>query len=116
LLAEDNDTSALLVTEYLTSHGFDMVRVHDGHEIVAVVEKHKPDVVPMDTQMPGISGLDAIHELREYDDATDLPVIAVTALAMPRDRSKCIEAGANEYLSKPVRLSELHELLVGLLA
>jgi PAS domain S-box-containing protein len=116
LLAEDNDASALLLTEYLTSRGFEVIRAHDGIEAVDIVDKQLPDVVLMDIHMPRMNGLDAIRKLRNEPYSKDLPIIAITGLAMPGDRDRCIEAGANEYLSKPVRLSELHDLLIRLLS
>jgi CheY-like chemotaxis protein len=65
----------------------------------------------MDIQMPGMNGLDAIKQIRMDANLAQIPIIALTALAMPGDRDRCLEAGANEYVSKPVRLKQLTSLI-----
>jgi CheY-like chemotaxis protein len=65
----------------------------------------------MDIQMPVMDGLEAIHRLRMEERFTSTPIIALTALAMPGDRERCLEAGANEYLSKPISLKKLAEII-----
>jgi CheY-like chemotaxis protein len=69
----------------------------------------------MDIQMPEINGLQAIRSIREYSKLGNVPIIALTALAMPGDREKCLEAGANDYLNKPVKLRELTSIIQNLL-
>ncbi|HKI54479.1 MAG TPA: ATP-binding protein [Anaerolineales bacterium] len=107
LLAEDNMANTLTVGEYLESHGYEVVNAHDGLEAVQMAEKTKPDIILMDIQMPVMDGLEAIHRLRAIPRFASTPIIALTALAMPGDRERCIEAGANEYMSKPVSLRQL---------
>jgi CheY-like chemotaxis protein len=65
----------------------------------------------MDIQMPGMDGLEAIRHLRADATLNHIPIIALTALAMPGDRERCLAAGANEYLSKPVKLKNLAQLI-----
>jgi CheY-like chemotaxis protein len=65
----------------------------------------------MDIQMPELDGLEATRRIRAIPELAQVPIIAVTALAMPGDRERCLEAGANEYLSKPLRLRELAEVI-----
>jgi CheY-like chemotaxis protein len=69
----------------------------------------------MDIQMPGMDGLEAIKQIRLNANLAQIPIIALTALAMPGDRDRCLEAGANEYVSKPVRLKQLTSLMQDLL-
>jgi PAS domain S-box-containing protein len=107
LLAEDNMLNILTVAEYLESYGYKVVKAHDGLEAIEKAEVNDPSIILMDIQMPVMDGLEAIRRLRLISRFVATPVIAVTALAMPGDRERCLEAGANEYLSKPVHLKRL---------
>jgi CheY-like chemotaxis protein len=69
----------------------------------------------MDIQMPGMNGLDAMRQIRGDGDSLNIPILALTALAMPGDRENCTAAGANDYLSKPVKLKRLVEKIQYLL-
>jgi CheY-like chemotaxis protein len=107
LLAEDNMANNLTIGDYLNDHGYEIVSAHDGLEAIEKAEEIKPDIILMDIQMPTMNGLDAIHRLRQNPLFRSTPIIALTALAMPGDRERCLQAGANEYLSKPVSLKRL---------
>jgi CheY-like chemotaxis protein len=107
LMAEDNQTSVSTLREYLESYGYNVVVAHDGLEARAKAEKVRPNLILMDIQMPVMSGLDAIAYLRADARFASTPIIALTALSLPGDRERCFQAGANEYLSKPVRLKVL---------
>lgn len=109
LLAEDNAANIDAFTNYLTAKGYDMIVVHNGRDAVERARLEKPDLILMDIQMPHMNGLDAIREIRTEAALKQVPIIAVTALAMPGDEEKCLAAGANDYLSKPVSLKELLE-------
>jgi PAS domain S-box-containing protein len=115
LLAEDNTLNILTIAEYLESYGYKVVKAHDGLEAIEKAEANDPSLILMDIQMPVMDGLEAIRRLRLISRFVATPVIAVTALAMPGDRERCLEAGANEFLSKPVHLKQLlktiHQLL-----
>jgi CheY-like chemotaxis protein len=80
---------------------------------VARARADKPDLILMDIQMPQMNGLEAMRKIREDEDTAvaQVPIIAVTALAMPGDKEACLEAGANGYLSKPVSLRRLVETI-----
>ena len=97
----------LTIDDYLNDHGYEIVSAHDGLEAIEKAEEIKPDIILMDIQMPTMNGLDAIHRLRQNPLFRSTPIIALTALAMPGDRERCLQAGANEYLSKPVSLKRL---------
>ena len=107
LLAEDNMANNLTIGGYLKDHGYEIVSAHDGLEAIEKAEEIKPDIILMDIQMPTMNGLDAIRRLRQNPLSRSTPIIALTALAMPGDRERCLQAGANEYLSKPVSLKRL---------
>ncbi|NER07014.1 MAG: response regulator, partial [Okeania sp. SIO3C4] len=114
LLAEDNDFNITTITEYLTAKGLKVELAFNGIETLEKVLTIKPDLVIMDIQMPQVDGLEATQRIRKIKDPSisKIPIIAVTALAMPGDRERCIQAGANEYLRKPVSLKEIHNLIL----
>lgn len=109
LVAEDNDTNFELLDAYLTSQGYRVVHATDGMEAVAKGRDLRPDLVLMDIQMPGMDGLQATRLLRAESDpkVARVPIVAVTALALPGDRERCFDAGVDGYLAKPVSLHTL---------
>ena len=109
LLVEDNETNTVVVGDYLQSKGYRLEVAHDGAEAIESVRREQPDVVLMDIQMPGTDGLEAIRCIRTDGEraVAETPIIAVSALAMPGDEERCLEAGANAYLSKPLNLKQL---------
>jgi len=111
LLAEDNVANILTIGDYLESHGYHVLFAHDGFEAIEHAEKLQPDLILMDIQMPAMDGLEAIRRLRADPRFLSTPIIALTALAMPGDRERCLLAGANEYMSKPVSLKDLRQTI-----
>lgn len=107
LLAEDNELNVETFADYLTFMGYCLVLAKNGEEAIAIAKTHKPDLIVMDIQMPGIDGLEASRQIRADQQIAHIPIIALTALAMPGDREQCLAAGANSYLAKPVKLKEL---------
>ena len=107
--------SILTIGEYLKSQGYQFVQAHDGLEAIEKAHSSNPDVILMDIQMPVMDGLEVMRRLRKDPRFVATPMIAITALAMPGDRERCLEAGANEYMSKPVRLKVLQTTIEGLL-
>ncbi len=107
LLAEDQETTILMISDYLSALGYQIIVAQDGVEAVKLCKEKYPALILMDIQMPVMNGLDAIEEIRANTDTATIPIIALTALAMSGDRERCLKAGANEYLSKPVNLKEL---------
>jgi CheY-like chemotaxis protein len=111
LIADDNEANTRHMEDYLKAHGFQVRLARDGEEAVRLCREVKPAVVLMDIQMPRFNGLEAIRLLRADADTATVPMVALTALAMPGDRERCLEAGADAYLSKPVRLAEVLEVV-----
>lgn len=107
LLAEDNELNVETFADYLEFMGYGLVLAKNGEEAIAIAKAHKPDLIVMDIHMPGMDGLEAIRQIRAERQTAHMPIIALTALAMPGDRERCLAAGANNYLAKPVRLKEL---------
>lgn len=88
----------------------------NGAEAIILSRREHPDLILMDVQMPGMDGIDAMRAIRADAPVAHIPIIALTALAMPGDEANCIAAGANGYLAKPVRLKQLVETIQELLA
>jgi PAS domain S-box-containing protein len=115
LLAEDNDTTISTIVEYLEIRGYRMAVAQNGRQALQMAKQLKPNLVLMDIQMPEIDGIEATRLLKTDSELAQIPIIALTALAMPGDREKCLAAGVNEYLPKPVSLKKLAEAIAFLL-
>ncbi|HCR71487.1 MAG TPA: hypothetical protein DIW23_08600 [Anaerolineae bacterium] len=115
LLVEDNQANILTIGEYLENYGYEIVVANDGLQAIEKANEINPDVILMDIQMPVMDGLEATRRLRSDVRFASVPIIALTALAMPGDRERCLEAGATEYMSKPVSLKELRKVIEGFL-
>lgn len=115
LLAEDNEANIMTMVSYLSTKGYRFVTAHNGEEAIALAQSEKPNLIIMDIQMPVMDGLDSIQQIRQIPSLMNTPIVALTALAMPEDRDRCITAGATEYIHKPVKLKQLaatiHQLL-----
>ena len=116
LLAEDNEANISTVSSYLKAKGYRILLAKNGQEAIALAQSQHPDVILMDIQMPGMDGLEAMQQIRRDPNLVDLPIIALTALAMTGDRDRCLAAGANDYISKPVKLKQLAATIQQLLA
>ena len=116
LLVEDNSANVSMICSYLEAKGYRLVVANNGQEAIDLVQSARPDLILMDIQMPGMDGIAAMQEIRQNPQFTDLPIIALTALAMAGDREKCIAAGANDYMSKPIKLKDLSVTIQTMLA
>jgi two-component system sensor histidine kinase/response regulator len=113
LVAEDNAVNQRLATRLLEKRGHRVVVAANGREALAAVDKEKFDLILMDVQMPEMDGFEATAAIRarEKTNGVRLPVIAMTAHAMKGDRERCLEAGMDGYLAKPIRPQELDAVL-----
>jgi len=111
LVAEDNEAILTTYTDFLSVNGYRVISARNGAESLKYAMEKPPDLVLMDIQMPGMDGLEAIRNLRQIEQMRSVPIIAITALVMPGDRERCLAAGANDYLSKPVRLQSLLSII-----
>ena len=111
LIADDNEINLSTVRDYLLAHGFRVHKARNGLEAIQAVRTHRPDAVLMDIQMPVMDGFDAIKALRADRSFASIPILALTSRAMVGDQERCLEAGADEYLSKPVHFKQLVELI-----
>jgi CheY-like chemotaxis protein len=112
IIADDDVRNIFSLTKALENHKMNVLSATDGNEALRVLNMHPhADLVLMDMMMPEKDGYEAITELRKDSRFRNLPVIAVTAKAMTGDREKCIQAGASDYISKPVDIDQLLSLL-----
>jgi CheY-like chemotaxis protein len=113
LLAEDNEINRKLAVGVLSKYGHQMTVVNDGEQAVGVWQRQDFDIILMDVQMPVMDGFEATRRIRELEQQTGrhVPIIAMTAHAMKGDREKCIAAGMDEYLPKPIRIEALRKKL-----
>ncbi len=118
LLAEDHEANIITTSRYLKAKGYQIILAANGQEAIDQAKSYKPDLILMDIQMPVMDGLEAIKRIREDSDRTlaNIPIIALTALAMISDKQKCLEAGANYYLAKPFKLGQLTSTIQEILA
>ncbi|MBP0018577.1 MAG: response regulator [Cyanobacteria bacterium SBLK] len=107
LLAEDNDANIGTLSSYLQAKGYRLQVARNGQAAIDMARDRSPNLILMDVQMPGVDGLSAIERIRQDPDLARVPIIALTALTMEGDRERCLAAGANMYLSKPVKLKQL---------
>jgi PAS domain S-box-containing protein len=113
LLAEDSAVNQKLAVSMLKRGGHEVVVASNGVEAVSAVARERFDLVLMDVQMPELDGFDATKQIREREQKTGghIPIIAVTAHAMKGDRERCLAAGMDGYISKPIRSAELHQAI-----
>lgn len=112
LLVEDNSINQEIANELLGQVGVNISIANNGSEAVAMVEENKYDIILMDCQMPIMDGYEATRTIREMKQFADLPIVAMTANAMQGDRDKCLEAGMNDYVSKPINPRDLYSTLI----
>jgi two-component system sensor histidine kinase/response regulator len=113
LVAEDNPVNQRLAKRLLENRGHHVVVAHNGKEALETLKEEKFDLVFMDVQMPQMGGVEATAAIRKLEKATGehLPIVALTAHAMAGDREKYLASGMDGYLSKPIQIRELDDVL-----
>jgi two-component system, sensor histidine kinase and response regulator len=113
LLAEDNAVNRLVATRLLEKGGYEVVVAENGRDAVDLASREDVQLILMDVQMPEMDGFEATQEIRAREQTTGkhLPILAMTAHAMKGDREKCLAAGMDDYLTKPIRTARLFELI-----
>ena len=102
LIVEDNELNMRLFTDLLQAHGYETLTSVDGRDAIELCRTHKPNLIVMDIQLPGMSGIEITKLLKADDELKDIPVIAVTAFAMKGDEVRIMEAGFASYVAKPI--------------
>ena len=116
LIVDDNSSNREAMADFCGAGGCTVVTAADGLRAIELVRLHRPDIVVMDVRMPVMNGLDAIRHLRADEDPAiaEVPVVIYTALAMPGDEQRCLEAGATAYFSKPINLVQMKKRVMRL--
>ena len=117
LLVEDNAVNQMVAESLLERRGFDVVVASNGREGVDAFQRERFDLVLMDIQMPEMDGFEALAAIRAIEEPTGrhTPVVALTAHALKEDRERCLAAGMDDYLSKPIEAAKLYETIRGVL-
>ena len=111
LIVEDNALNLKLLHDVLEAHGYATVTTGEGRAALPLAREHQPDLILMDLQLPDISGLDAVAELKTDESTREIPVVAVTAFALTGDEHKALAGGCDGYLSKPIALRGFLDLV-----
>lgn len=116
LLVEDNETNRDMLSRRLIRKGFEVIMAEDGEQAVRMASAESPDLILMDMSLPVIDGWEATRRVKAAESTRLIPVIALTAHAMAGDREKALEAGCDDYDTKPIELPRLLDKIQGLLA
>lgn len=114
LIADDNPRSRELLRTVLQRDGYAVLEYANGTEALAGIQLHRPDLILLDLRMPGQDGFQVLSAVRAIPDLANSPVVALTASAMRGDREQILSAGFTEYLSKPIHVSELRQIVAEL--
>jgi len=101
LVVEDTEDNRAILRDLLTHAGFDLLEAADGAAGIAMAQLHKPDLILMDIELPGVDGCEATTRIKADPDLCHIPVIAVSSYAQPSDAAKAISAGCAAYVAKP---------------
>lgn len=112
LVVEDNALNMKLFTDLLDASGIRAIKNRDGHGVIEMVRAERPDLILMDIQLPGVSGLDITRSLKDDADLKGIPVVAVTAFASKADEERIRAYGADAYISKPISVASFLETVL----
>jgi CheY-like chemotaxis protein len=112
LLVDDDETTRMHIDRLLEKHGVEVYGAENGEQALSELAKHSVDCILMDIQMPVMDGLEATRRIRASEaELHSIPIIALTAYAMSGDRQKCLDAGMDDYIAKPVDKDKLLEVI-----
>jgi CheY-like chemotaxis protein len=116
LLVEDNEMNRDMLSRRLVRKGYDVIIAEDGARGVAIATSDRPDLILMDMSLPVMDGWEATRRIKATPELRKIPIIALTAHAMAADRDKALEAGCDDYDTKPIELQRLMGKIESLLA
>ena len=111
LIVEDNELNMKLFHDLLESQGYRTLQTREGLQALALARQHHPDLILMDIQLPEISGLEVTKWLKDDEELSHIPVIAVTAFAMKGDEERILQGGCEGYISKPISVPHFLETI-----
>ena len=109
MLVEDNALNTTLFTDLLTANGYEVIHAPDADHAFQIVDGHRPDLILMDINLPGMSGIDITKTLKAREELRDIPIVAVTASITKGDELSILEAGCAECILKPISLPQFLE-------
>ena len=111
LCIEDNQTNMILVSRIVEAESHDLIQATDGHQAIEMLETLTPDIILLDINIPGINGLEVAQHIKATERLASVPLIAITANVLVGDKERCLEAGCDYYLPKPLDIRKLRQLL-----
>ena len=111
LIVEDNELNMKLFHDLLESQGYSTLQTREGLQALALARQHRPDLILMDIQLPEISGLEVTKWLKDDEELSHIPVVAVTAFAMKGDEERIRQGGCEAYISKPISVMHFLEVV-----
>ena len=111
LVVEDNESNMILIARVIEAEGYELLRAEDGVIALDLLAREKPDLILLDINIPGVHGLDLAGRLKADHRLADVPLVATTANVLQGDRERCLEAGCDDYLPKPLDIRELRKLM-----
>lgn len=111
LVVDDNEANLRLMNAVLKTRGYELIEARSGEAALETLTRLHPSLVLMDVQMPGLSGIDVARAIRAMPTMADVPLVAITAMAMKGDREAVLAAGFNDYVAKPYKMGELLALV-----
>lgn len=109
LIVEDNELNLKLFVDLLDAHGYETAKTRDGMKAIKLAKEYKPDLILMDIQLPGVSGLEITKWIKDDKALADIPVVAVTAFAMKGDEKRIRAGGCEAYIAKPISVMSFLE-------
>ncbi len=114
LIVEDNEKNRKLVRDVLQFKGYRTIEAETGEDGVTLAQQNKPDLILMDYQLPGIDGIETFRRIRNEVSTAHIPIVAVTASAMPEDAKKMMEAGFDGFQTKPLNVKQFMQAVADL--
>ncbi len=111
LVVEDNDLNRRLFVDLLQTRNYQVIEAADGASVLEKIKKHQPDLVLMDIQLPNISGLELTQQIRALPDIPQPKIVAVSAFALKQDAQKALQAGCDDYISKPISIASFFQTI-----